>query len=135
MEQHQHPVSHHKPHGELFPLQSFTYLLDSCEILNLYYVQVFKFLLNFKLAFQTVGWAVSSAVWNALRPGVNSLDPDIQGSINNGLIDGDFSATNLALGAGQVGVTCVTWPGQNMSLDMLTELDATYRMTSDTIYI
>ena len=55
-----------------------------------------------------MGWAVSSAVWNALRPGVNSLDPDIQGSINNGLIDGDFSATNLALGAGQVGVTCDT---------------------------
>ena len=49
-----------------------------------------------------MGWALSSAVWNSLRPGVNSLDPDIPGSITDGLINGDFSATNLALGAGQV---------------------------------
>ena len=49
-----------------------------------------------------MGWALSSAVWNSLRPGVNSLDPDISGSITDGLINGDFSATNLALGAGQV---------------------------------
>ena len=68
------------------------------------FCSTFKSLFNIQLAFQTVGWYVSSAVWNSLRPGVNSLDPDIQGSITNGLIDGDFSATNLALGAGQVGV-------------------------------
>ena len=55
-----------------------------------------------QFAFQTVGWYLSSAVWNSLRPGVNSLDPDIPGSITDGLINTDFSATNLALGAGQV---------------------------------
>ena len=55
-----------------------------------------------QLLFQTVGWGLGSLVWNSLRPGVNSLDPDIPLSITDGLINGDFAATNLALAAGQV---------------------------------
>jgi hypothetical protein len=56
----------------------------------------------FQLLFQTVGWYLTSLVWNIGRGGAVDLDPDFEGAINSGLLDSDFAATNLSFGAGQV---------------------------------
>jgi len=74
---------------------------------------LFKALLIYWIhfAFQTVGWFLSSLVWNSLRPGVNSLDPDIPLSITDGLINGDFAFSNLALAAGQWVFYFILWTG------------------------
>ena len=47
-------------------------------------------------------------MWNTLRPGANNLDPDIPGSLSDGLYSGDFAATNLGMAGGQVGADIVT---------------------------
>jgi len=52
--------------------------------------------------FQTVGWYLTSVAWNIGREGDVDLDPDLSGAVTDGLLDSDFAATNLALGAGQV---------------------------------
>jgi len=74
---------------------------------------LFKALLIYWIhfAFQTVGWFLSSLVWNSLRPGVNSLDPDIPLSVTDGLINGDFAFSNLALAAGQWVFYFIFWTG------------------------
>ena len=42
-------------------------------------------------------------VWTALRPeAMISTDPDISGGLNDGLLSGDFAATNLGMAGGQV---------------------------------
>ena len=56
-----------------------------------------------QLIFQTVGWVGGSLIWNALRPGVNDLDPNFPLVITDGLLNTEFSATNLALALGSVG--------------------------------
>ena len=60
------------------------------------------FYIFFQLLFQTVGWSITSFLWNISRTGTTGGDPDISGAINEGLLDRDFAATNLALAAGQV---------------------------------
>ena len=57
-----------------------------------------------QLIFQTVGWVGGSLLWNSLRPGVNSPDPELALTLTTeGLLNPEFSATNLALALGQVG--------------------------------
>jgi len=63
----------------------------------------------FHLLFQTVGWFLTSLVWNIGRGGSVDLDPDIAGAVGNGLLDSDFAATNLALGAGQFAFYFLLW--------------------------
>ena len=42
-------------------------------------------------------------VWTALRPeAMISSDPDLSGGLNDGLLSGDFAATNLGMAGGQV---------------------------------
>ena len=56
-----------------------------------------------QFAFQTIGWFLGSVVWTALRPeAMISTDPDLSGGLNNGLLSGDFAATNLGMAGGQV---------------------------------
>ena len=59
---------------------------------------------SFQLLFQTVGWSITSFLWNISRTGTTGGDPDISGAVNEGLLDRDFAATNLALAAGQVNI-------------------------------
>merc|ERR1711992_218999 len=63
------------------------------------------------LAFQTVGWLVGCLIWNSLRPGVNDLDPNFPLTITDGLLNTEFSATNLALALGQWACYFVLWFG------------------------
>jgi len=72
---------------------------------------IFKALLIYwlHLLFQTVGWYLSSLVWNSGRSGAVDLDPDFSGAITDGLLNPDFAATNLALGAGQFVFYFLVW--------------------------
>ena len=51
-----------------------------------------------------MGWSLASYIWGIARQGNGDIDadPNITGAIQDGLLDADFAATNLALGAGQV---------------------------------
>jgi len=72
---------------------------------------IFKALLIywFHLLFQTVGWYLTSVAWNIGREGEVDLDPDLSGAVTDGLLDSDFAATNLALGAGQFVFYFLLW--------------------------
>jgi len=63
------------------------------------------------LLFQTAGWALGSLLWNSLRPGVNDLDPDVPLAVSSGLLDTEFSGTNLGLALGQWIFYFVFWTG------------------------
>jgi len=63
------------------------------------------------LIFQTVGWLGGSLLWNTLRPGVNDLDPNFPLVITDGLLNTEFSATNLALALGSWTFYFVFWLG------------------------
>ena len=58
-----------------------------------------------QLLFQTAGWVLGSLLWNSLRPGVNDPDPDFGLAVSSGLLDTEFSGTNLSLALGQVTIT------------------------------
>ena len=48
---------------------------------------------------------LGSLLWNSLRPGVNDPDPDFGLAVSSGLLDTEFSGTNLSLALGQVTIT------------------------------
>jgi len=63
------------------------------------------------LLFQTAGWVLGSLLWNSLRPGVNDPDPDFGLAVSSGLLDTEFSGTNLSLALGQWAFYFAFWTG------------------------
>merc|ERR1712037_603162 len=63
------------------------------------------------LIFQTVGWVGCALIWNTLRPGVNDSDPNFHLTLTDGLLNTEFSSTNLALALGQWAFYFVFWFG------------------------
>jgi len=93
--------------GRSFDLNNLTTSL--ANLVDSYFI--FKALLIYwiHLGFQTIGWYLTSIVWNIGRGGAVDLDPDFSGAISEGLLDSDFAATNLALGAGQFMFYFLVW--------------------------
>ena len=60
-----------------------------------------------QLVFNTVGWFLTSLAWSQLRGQDVVWDPDFRGAINDGLLDSEFAATNLAVGTGAVSIGSV----------------------------